>query len=418
MPPADTIMHYRNYADEEVAALSSPSHYNYGEYINHYYRRYHGEDLPTNPEVGSPENLHQSVQARVNVGRWICDCPVCGSAILLDPDIEAIICPPCAYYGWMRVEWPKEKAGIETELLKHPGQHRLDSPIREWKPGWTVADLEARTALAEGKHEEGKQLRKLSIGATKSWVDGEILRQTDLLTYVNGPINDNAGRNGVTDHEDSLTVLDGSDGDRYIGLPGGTTAQRPTSPGAGAVRWNTDDEAVDAFGTAWAQLLTAGTVTYANLNTNGDVGTAADNVSAGNHTHQVSGALSISYSDLYAYGSLTDDWSTLATWTLSSGQDSRLFVVTVGSTNPHGTLNVYHFHARYRVQVNGTTILTTSTLVAAFAGRDSDISEGIGDMSSGDNTVTLQGNRVERPDTLGTGGTHSVSIRAFRSRAE
>jgi hypothetical protein len=116
----------------------------------------------------------------------------------------------------MRVEWPDDKLDIEAELLKHPGQHRLDAPIRQWRPGWTVADLEARTTLANSKYEEGKQLRKLFIGATKDVAAGEVLSNNDHRTYVNGPIGDSSGDNGVTEHRDSLAVLSGNDGDRYI----------------------------------------------------------------------------------------------------------------------------------------------------------------------------------------------------------
>ena len=98
-------------------------------------------------------------------------------------------------------------------------------------------------------------------------------------------LDDLAGRNGVADRNGSLTVLDGPSGDRFVDLP--SSATEPGSPEDGWVyfdtaddllRWRSDGEWVDQSG---------GTdvVTYGNLNANGDVGTNANQVSRGNHTH-------------------------------------------------------------------------------------------------------------------------------------
>ena len=69
---------------------------------------------------------------------------------------------------------------------------------------WDLAHLQNRTERANAKYEAGKLLRALSIGATKDWAVGEVLSANDLDTYVSGPIDDTAGRNGPTEQEDSL----------------------------------------------------------------------------------------------------------------------------------------------------------------------------------------------------------------------
>ena len=106
------------------------------------------------------------------------------------------------------------------------------------------------------------------------------------MNNVNTPIDDLIGRNGAKAREASLIVLDGS-GDRYILLPRGTTGQRPASPVAGYIRFNTSLNELEWYnGSAWrSEPTVAQVVTYAVLNANGGVGTNANQVSRGNHTH-------------------------------------------------------------------------------------------------------------------------------------
>ena len=282
----DTILYFSDYQADPAPLLFIPKTYTHTEYIAHYYRRYQGAELPAEPALGDGESHPNSVLAYVDKGRWVCKCQWCGTVALLDQDTAAVVCPVCAYYGWVTVTWPENKTDIEAELLKQPG-NRLLSPIRDWKPDWELAHLEARTAAANRKAEPGKLLRSLSIGATKDWATGEILSANDLDTYVSSPIDDTAGRNGIVELEDSLRILSGSSGDRYLGLPGGTTLQRPASPIAGAIRWNSGDSALDVYGAAWLQMLTSGAVTFENLNANGDVGVGATKVAPGVHDHSL-----------------------------------------------------------------------------------------------------------------------------------
>ena len=83
-----------------------------------------------------------------------------------------------------------------------------------------------------------------------------------------------------------MLVLPGP-GDRYLLLPVGTTAQRPTSPAAGLCAVQQQLDKLEWYnGSDWRPEPTiAQVVTFASLNANGDVGANADQVSFGNHGH-------------------------------------------------------------------------------------------------------------------------------------
>lgn len=77
------------------------------------------------------------VQARVNHGRWIVDCPACPSAVLAGVTFR---CAECGY-GPAPVAWPEEAALIEAALAPRLLENR------NWLPGETVFDLERENAL-------------------------------------------------------------------------------------------------------------------------------------------------------------------------------------------------------------------------------------------------------------------------------
>ena len=76
-------------------------------------------------------------------------------------------------------------------------------------------------------------------------------------------------------------------GSRFLGVPGGTTGQRPTGAEARA-RYNSSLNVMEFYdGSDWRQVLTDESVTYTALNANGDVGNGAAQVAPGSHVHQV-----------------------------------------------------------------------------------------------------------------------------------
>lgn len=95
----------------------------------------------------------------------------------------------------------------------------------------------------------------MPIPPTRDWAIGETLRAANLITYVNNVLNSLAGRRGTIQAEDSFEVLSGPDGNRFIKLPAGATAQRPALPAAGMVRYNTTESEVEVYdGTAWKSI--------------------------------------------------------------------------------------------------------------------------------------------------------------------
>ena len=240
--PTDTILTWPDYRDEP---RSNPAYIlprgvtDYDDYLRHYYQQVQGQPAPSVPTGTLPEAVPE-----VNCGRWIWKCPVCGTGLPLQGG-SPVICPACGAGGWHEVGWPANLGDIEAELLKQPGR-RLIAPVRMWKPGWTMEDLKDRTQAAALLVAQGtRMVRALSIGATRTWTLGEIPTATNFNNHISGPIDDLSGDNGEIQLRDSLRVLDGSGGGRYVGLPAGTTTQRPGTPADGTLRWNTTDGAID-----------------------------------------------------------------------------------------------------------------------------------------------------------------------------
>ena len=70
-----------------------------------------------------------TVEAEVNHGRWIINCPYCSGAEMADPDDKKFYCLSCYNQGkgYLKVKFPFNKDKIEAELLKRPveNQHYL-----------------------------------------------------------------------------------------------------------------------------------------------------------------------------------------------------------------------------------------------------------------------------------------------------
>lgn len=82
--------------------------------------------------LGDPPKL----PVRANWGRWIVECPVCPSALLLQPDDSTFQCWDCGAAG--DTEWPEEsmREGVERLLSMRPNEI-----TRNWEPGETLHDL-------------------------------------------------------------------------------------------------------------------------------------------------------------------------------------------------------------------------------------------------------------------------------------
>ena len=90
---------------------------------------------------------------------------------------------------------------------------------------------------------------------TRGWRIGETLTSSNMIVYINNVLNYLAGKMGLVQIPDSIEILSGADGNKYFKLPGGTTAQRPSVPSAGMLRFNTTDSVFEYYnGSAWIEV--------------------------------------------------------------------------------------------------------------------------------------------------------------------
>lgn len=83
-----------------------------------------------------------AIEAYVNWGRWVADCPTpgCNGALIVSHEDPRFYCPYCfndpEAGRFLAVAFPAARAAIEAELLKRPLLEQ-----RNWRPGETAADL-------------------------------------------------------------------------------------------------------------------------------------------------------------------------------------------------------------------------------------------------------------------------------------
>ncbi len=81
------------------------------------------------------------VEARLEHGRWIADCPFCNGAEVVSRQAREFFCLSCGMTANggqpMRVRFPRERAEIERVLQARQARNQ------HWRPGDTVAELRA-----------------------------------------------------------------------------------------------------------------------------------------------------------------------------------------------------------------------------------------------------------------------------------
>ena len=95
------------------------------------------------PPEATPDNIQGQVDAYVNHGRWIAECPHgCGEAYVTSKQDPLFWCAGCRNTlnggRWYLVAFPKALARIERALEK-----RLARTNMNWTPGETSQALEA-----------------------------------------------------------------------------------------------------------------------------------------------------------------------------------------------------------------------------------------------------------------------------------
>lgn len=82
-----------------------------------------------------------AVEAYVNHGRWVVECPDCAGAQLASLSDPRFMCNCCGNAGvggaWRPVIWPKARQGIEDLLEVRPPENQ------NWRPGETAKQLRA-----------------------------------------------------------------------------------------------------------------------------------------------------------------------------------------------------------------------------------------------------------------------------------
>jgi hypothetical protein len=110
----------------------------------------------------------KTVNARVDFGRWMADCPDCNGCEYVDPDDPFFFCLSCGnatLEGYARkVIFPKDIEKIESELMNRPVNDIAGSNVveraksakliyhglsRSWNSGESVADLKRQLAFSK-----------------------------------------------------------------------------------------------------------------------------------------------------------------------------------------------------------------------------------------------------------------------------
>ena len=126
----DRIFHHEDWQGSSIEGFLRPS------WVN-------GQRTPLPPL----SEVSGEVEANVNHGRWIVDCPNegCGNAIVVSQREPCYICTDCGSQEnggrWYRVAFPPGKADIEAVLLERPAAKPFDAETRNWSPGETVSTL-------------------------------------------------------------------------------------------------------------------------------------------------------------------------------------------------------------------------------------------------------------------------------------
>lgn len=101
---------------------------------------------------GQIANDQPALQAKIDWGRLLVDCPDCNSAEMVTPSEPVFFCRTCENIRFagkaIPVEFPSNLAEIEQALLKRPAAEDslswvplIAGFLRNWKPGQTMDDL-------------------------------------------------------------------------------------------------------------------------------------------------------------------------------------------------------------------------------------------------------------------------------------
>ena len=125
--------------------------------LSEHMRRRNQLDTPFTGKVSG-----EAVEARIDAGRWMADCPVCGGVEYVDPDEKVFYCFQCGNHevrgDGRPVVFPEAREQIEKLVMTRPvmklrGRTAIEREMqavpavaglgRFWQPGTSAKDLAA-----------------------------------------------------------------------------------------------------------------------------------------------------------------------------------------------------------------------------------------------------------------------------------
>ena len=229
----DTIIAYDDLIWGREIDFPAGGKASYQSFLEQSYRVFRDADLP--PLSFMADDLPTAI-VEINAGRWIWRCLACNTGVVPARDNPYVICSVCGYGDWHRILWPENATAIEEELLRQPGYRSHGSPLRMWRPGWSMDYLRERTAKALAIIAKGESApRALSIGLTRVWAVHEILTAGNMNTFLTDPINDLSGDNGIVEPRNAMGFNDAGVNDRYVLY---TPGSAPITPSNGMQFYN------------------------------------------------------------------------------------------------------------------------------------------------------------------------------------
>ena len=87
------------------------------------------------------------IQAYIDCGRWLAECPDCHSAQVISDKTRDFWCLHCGNasidFKWRHIRMPRNRKVLEDVLVLRPAARSDRALTRNWKTGETVDDLKA-----------------------------------------------------------------------------------------------------------------------------------------------------------------------------------------------------------------------------------------------------------------------------------
>ena len=94
------------------------------------------------PDPGSAQG---EIHGSINYGRNMAECPLDGTAYVVNADEALFLCHHCANiwnrHQYARIVWPRDIESIRNVLARRPAVNIQHAPSRNWTPDESLADV-------------------------------------------------------------------------------------------------------------------------------------------------------------------------------------------------------------------------------------------------------------------------------------